>query len=55
MSEYFIAFVLESDGEWDIVQEFEAYNDNAANSHAEQNYSDRPWYVLDKNKKNINI
>lgn len=58
MKKYHIAFVRES-GEWDIVDEFETYNDKDAMTFAEElsrkDYNNRKdWYVLDHNKNNIN-
>jgi ribosome modulation factor len=52
-NEYRIAFPMES-GEWDVVEEFSAASDNAANEYAEKNYADKEWFVLDANGKNIN-
>ena len=58
MNKYHIAFVRES-GEWDIVDEFETYNDKDAMTFAEELINDdypnrHDWYVLDHNKNNIN-
>ena len=58
MNKYHIAFVRES-GEWDIVDEFETFNDKDAMTFAEElsrnDYNNRKdWYVLDHNKNNIN-
>ncbi|MFA5299847.1 MAG: hypothetical protein WC389_16810 [Lutibacter sp.] len=52
--DYYIAFMLEATGDFDIVAEFEANNDNEANNYAEKSYPRQPWYVLDKNYNNIN-
>ena len=52
MKWYKIAFVNES-GEWDIVEEFEAESDDAANKYAEYGYTGN-WFVLDDNNTNIN-
>lgn len=49
---YQIAFQMES-GEWDIVEDFDETDDDAANKYAESEYPDREWYVL-RNGKNIN-
>jgi hypothetical protein len=59
MKTYKIAFVIEgslSSGRdsWDVVEEFEAANNAAANSYAEENYPGREWYVLDGQWNNIN-
>jgi hypothetical protein len=52
---YRIAHVIGSDGSWDILEEFEATDDTAANAYAEANYADDPdWYVLDAAGDNIN-
>jgi hypothetical protein len=51
-AEYAIAFTTESN-EFDIVETFEAGNDDAANDYAEQNYADQEWYVL-RDGTNIN-
>jgi len=53
MNEYRIAFSMES-GEWDIIEEFEADDDSAANAYAEDHYPDDEWYVLDERGRNIN-
>lgn len=50
---YRIAFVM-ADGEWDIVEEFRASNDDAANAYAEEHYAGKEWFVLDNTGKNIN-
>ena len=50
---YRIAFVM-ADGEWDVVAEFRARDDNSANAYAEENYSDKEWFVLNSTGKNIN-
>ena len=42
---YLIAEVLNT-GDWGIIEEFTAADDNAANAYAEDNYSDIEWYVL---------
>ena len=51
--EYRIAFPMES-GEWDVVETFNAASDDAANAYAEENYSDKEWFVLNATGKNIN-
>jgi len=53
MKEYKVAYVMESTGDWEIYDHFEAENDEAANQYAAENY-ESGWYVLDKNHKNIN-
>ena len=53
METYKIAFTCEN-GEFDIVEIFEAKNDAAANRYAEKNYPDTEWYVLSENGQNIN-
>lgn len=55
---YYLAFVRES-GEWDIVEGFSAVDEDDAMTFAEElshkDYNNRKdWYVLDKNKNNIN-
>lgn len=52
-SEYRVAFTRE-DGEFDVVERFMALDDDAANAYAEQHYSGRDWYVLDRDGQNIN-
>jgi len=54
MTQYKIAEVCGDTGGWDVVAEFEARNDEAANEYAEENYGDLDWYVLDENGININ-
>lgn len=51
--EYRIALVM-ADGEWEVIDTFEAADDDAANAYAEENHADREWYVLDANGRNIN-
>lgn len=49
---YQIALAMDS-GKWDIIDEFEARSDEAANRYAEKNHPDAEWYVL-YNGQNIN-
>jgi hypothetical protein len=51
---YRIAFVLESTGGWEVVEEFPAANNDAANAYAEEHYAGREWYVIDADGNNIN-
>mgnify|MGYP003153845312 CR=1 FL=1 len=53
MKQYYIADVLNT-GSWDIVEEFEAANDEAANIYAAANHGNIEWYVLDQDQENIN-
>ncbi len=53
MAEYKIAFMMES-GEFDIVETFQADDDDDANAYTEDNYADQEWYVLDSRGNNIN-
>ena len=50
---YQIAFALVNGG-FEVLEDFEAADDQTANEYAEQNYGDRPWYVLDSSGNNIN-
>lgn len=56
---YYVAFV-KTNGDWDIVDSFEASSDEEANQYTEEfvseNYKSRlnDWYVLDASLKNIN-
>lgn len=52
--EYRVAFVLEGDGSFEVVERFMALDDAGASAYAEQHYGDREWYVLDANGRNIN-
>lgn len=52
-SQYIIAFEMES-GDWDMIESFEAKNDEEANAYAEANYGEQEWYVLDSAGDNIN-
>jgi hypothetical protein len=52
---YHVAFVLESTGEFERVEEFAAADDAAANAYAEEHYAGKEWYVLDANGNNINV
>jgi hypothetical protein len=51
---YFLAFMQESDGTFEVVREFEAGSDDEANAWAESNYDGEPWYVLNYELENIN-
>jgi len=53
METYLIAEVLNT-GDWGIIEEFAAQDDEAANAYAEEHYSHIEWYVLDKDQVNIN-
>ena len=53
MHTYRIAYTTIS-GAWDIVEEFDAASDKAANAYAEREYAGQDWYVLDKSNRNIN-
>ena len=61
MATYQLAFAGPGNETWDIVEQFEAANDEAANRWAEDNeermlreYSNAEWYVLDAAGQNIN-
>jgi hypothetical protein len=45
METYLIAECLNT-GDWGIIEEFEAQDDEAANAYAEEQYSHIEWYVL---------
>ena len=45
--------LCDSDGEWDVVEDFYADSDEEANKYAEDNHADKDWYVL-HNGHNIN-
>lgn len=53
-SEYRVAFMRESDGEFDVVHRFLALDDDEANAYAEARYAGQQWYVLDRDGNNIN-
>jgi len=53
MATYQIAEVLNT-GDWGIIEEFTALDDEAANSYADEHYSDIEWYVLNQDQNNIN-
>jgi len=55
MRNYAIALMLESTGEWEIIEEFEACDDDAANEYAKANYPGDEWYVLDMDNDMQNI
>lgn len=52
--EYRVAFMRESDGEFEVVNRFWAMDDDAANATAESLYPGQEWYVLDRAGNNIN-
>jgi hypothetical protein len=51
--EYQVAFVNGSDGSFDVVETFDAADDEAANAYANEHYAGQDWYVL-RNGENIN-
>ena len=51
---YYVAFVIESSGEWDIVAQLYCRNEEEAEAEAEELYPDSDWYVLDKHFRNVN-
>jgi len=51
---YAVAFVVEATGAFEVVERFEAADDDAANQYAERHYPERPWYVLDDQGRNVN-
>ena len=53
MATYYIAEVLNT-GDWGIIEEVEAQDNEAANAYAGEHYSDIEWYVLDQDLANIN-
>ena len=54
VQEYRIAFVVDSNGDWDLGETFIAADDAAANAYAEAHYPGQEWYVLDADGENIN-
>lgn len=52
--EYRVAFMRESDGEFEVVETVLAMNDDTANAAAELLYPGQPLYVLDRDGNNIN-
>jgi hypothetical protein len=50
---YRVAFVTTSGG-FEVVEEFDACDDDAANDYAAKHYGDREWFVLNADGKNIN-
>ena len=60
MAKYQLAF-CDCNGDWDIVEEFEAVDNDAANAWAEANedrmeteYDNSEWWILNANGDNIN-
>ncbi len=55
--EYRIAFT-QTDGEWDVTEEFTAANDAAANEYAKEKYADdlcgEDWIILNAAGETIN-
>ena len=57
MKNYKLARTIEGVGfknDFEILDVFQARNDEAANRYAEKNFTDVDWYVLDNNDDNIN-
>jgi hypothetical protein len=50
---YYIA-LADCNGDWDILDEFDADSDAEAEKRAEEDFADQDWYVLDEKKNNIN-
>lgn len=46
--------VADINGDWEILEEFEAFDDDEANAYAEQHHAGVEWYVLDDGGDNIN-
>ena len=53
MATYLIAEAL-NNGEWGIIEEFEAQDNEAANAYADAHYGHIEWYVLDQDWADIN-
>lgn len=53
MRKYKIAYMVETTGEFEITDTFEAEDDAAANAWADAN-AEGAWYVLDADGRNIN-
>ena len=55
---YKLALMLESTGNWEILAQFRAESDDAANAEAERRTAGTPhadtWYVLNEHGDNIN-
>jgi hypothetical protein len=51
---YHVAVMLEATGEFEVLETFNANDDAEANAYAERNHSEKSWYVLDENRRNIN-
>jgi hypothetical protein len=51
---YHVAVMLEATGAFEILETFNADDDDDANAYAERNHSGKAWYVLDENRRNIN-
>jgi hypothetical protein len=52
MATYYIAEVLNT-GEFGVIEEFEAIDDDDATNFAEKNYGHIEWYILDRDGNNI--
>jgi hypothetical protein len=50
---YRVAFVA-ADGSFEVVDEFDACDDDAANDYAAANYGNQEWFVLNADGQNIN-
>lgn len=53
-ADYSVALVNGSDGSFEVIEQFTAASDAAANAYAEQHYSEDEWFVLDSQGRNIN-
>lgn len=53
-ADYSVALVNGSDGSFEVIEQFTAESDEAANAYAEQHYPEDEWFVLDSQGRNIN-
>jgi len=51
---YKIALMLEGTGDFEILEHFDAPDDDAANDYATDRFPNVEWYVLDSDGNNIN-
>ena len=51
---YHVAFMIETDGSFDIVESIKAYDEKDATEYVEKNYAGKDWYLLNHELENVN-
>jgi hypothetical protein len=51
---YHVAFMIETDGSFDIVESIKAYDEKDATEYVEANYAGKDWFLLNHELENVN-